>query len=182
MFCVLRLCLSFDCFVVFVEFVETNWGLWLWFFFLVVLNMSMKMDLNGPNEHVKLVVLWICTLCPTFGIFLFHMWTWKFSFYCTLVNRRKIEILKQIEVYDLDFFSDFEHGQENGPNGPNEYVKFLVVLWILTLCTTFGIFVFHMWTWKFCCYCTLLNRRKNWIHIIWPSVWIKQPWRWWLSD
>ena len=31
------------------------------------------------------------------------MWTWKFSLYCTLVNRRKIEILKQIEVYDLEF-------------------------------------------------------------------------------
>lgn len=31
------------------------------------------------------------------------MWTWKFCCYCTLLSRRKIEILKQIEVYDLDF-------------------------------------------------------------------------------
>lgn len=74
MFCDLCLCfcLSFDCFVLYLS----SWKqieVCDYDIFLVVLNMAMKMDLNGPNEHVKLVVLWICTLCPTFGIFFFHM-------------------------------------------------------------------------------------------------------------
>ena len=74
MFCDLCLCfcLSFDCFVLYLS----SWKqieVCDYDIFLVVLNMAMKMDLNGPNEHVKLVVSWICTLCPTFGIFFFHM-------------------------------------------------------------------------------------------------------------